>query len=54
MTVTDLRVPGPRPAPHDAPTATPESDRVAELQQMIRSGRYSGNLAELADEAAIR
>lgn len=31
---------------------TPESARVAELQEMIRSGRYAGYLAELTDELA--
>ncbi|WP_433730871.1 hypothetical protein ACQP2Y_21225 [Actinoplanes sp. CA-051413] len=45
MTVTDIR-------PHltAEPTASPESARVAELQEMIRSGRYAGYLAELTDE----
>lgn len=32
--------------------ATPESERVAELQEMIRSGRYSGWLDDLRDELA--
>ncbi len=32
--------------------ATAESDRVAVLQEMIRSGRYAGYLDELRDELA--
>jgi hypothetical protein len=39
MTVTDIR-----------PRLTAESARVAESQEMIRSGRYAGYLAELTDE----
>ncbi len=31
---------------------TPESARVAELKQMIRSGRYAGYLDELRGELA--
>lgn len=46
MTVVDL----PRPAADLEQTA--ESRRVTMLQEMIRSGRYSGYLAELADELA--
>lgn len=46
MTVMDVR---PTTAGREP---TPESERVAELQEMIRSGRYSGYLAELTDELA--
>jgi hypothetical protein len=43
MTVTAIRP--------DLSTSEPtaESARVAELQEMIRSGRYAGYLAELTD-----
>lgn len=44
MTATTL----PRPTVEQ----TPESRRVAELQQMIRSGRYAGYLDELTTELA--
>jgi hypothetical protein len=47
MTITPIR-----PAVSADPVSTPESERVAELQQMIRSGRYSGFLDELTDELA--
>lgn len=47
MTVTELR-----PAATPQPEPTDESKRVADLQEMIRSGRYSGYLAELTDELA--
>jgi len=33
-------------------SSTPESQRVAELQEMIRSGRYAGYLDELRGELA--
>ena len=49
MTVTDVHIPAPRTAGPDD-TVTPESDRVAELREMIRSGRYSGYLDELLSE----
>jgi hypothetical protein len=44
MTATTLPLPTVEP--------TPESQRVAELQQMIRSGRYAGYLDELKGELA--
>jgi hypothetical protein len=47
VTVTDIR-----PAAAGESEPTRESERVAELQEMIRSGRYSGYLAELRDELA--
>ena len=45
MTVTDIRI---HVAPQPEPT--PESLRVAELQEMIRSGRYAGYHDELRTE----
>jgi hypothetical protein len=42
MTVIDL--------PRTQSEPTPESLRVAELQEMIRSGRYEGYLDELLTE----
>lgn len=47
MTVMDVR---PTAAGEKEPTA--ESARVAELREMIRSGRYAGYLDELRDELA--
>lgn len=46
MTVTDIRTRTTRPQPEQ----TSESKRVAELQEMIRSGRYCGYLEQLKDE----
>jgi len=45
MTVTDIRT---HVTPQ--PETTPESQRVAELQEMIRSGRYAGYHDELRTE----
>ncbi len=47
MTITPIRpaVPSVREE-----VSTPESDRVAVLQEMIRSGRYAGYLDELRGE----
>ena len=39
-------------AAHREVEATAESRRVAELREMIRSGRYTGYLSELRDELA--
>jgi hypothetical protein len=47
MTVTQIRS---ATTPQLEPTD--ESERVAKLQEMIRSGRYEGYLDELTDELA--
>ncbi|AEV86896.1 hypothetical protein ACWT_5878 [Actinoplanes sp. SE50] len=51
VTVTDMHIPAQRDPGHDQ-MVTPESARVAELQEMIRSGQYAGYLDELTDALA--
>jgi hypothetical protein len=45
MTITDVRIPQPRTADHD--TTTPESQRLAQLQEMLDDPDYAGFRAEI-------
>jgi hypothetical protein len=52
MTVTDIRIPAPRQAVHDEPTATPESHSLTNLRAMLTDPALAGYRDQIADSIA--